>query len=79
MAWTAREDRGLVHGLAGNSGRHEVSGHGSKECPVKPADWHVHCYGPERRFDLIRQAAKRDLARRVPRDGTDQAPSPARS
>ena len=29
---------------------------------------------PERRFDLIRQAAKRDLARRVPRDGTDQAP-----
>ncbi len=43
---------------------------------MNPADWHLHYYEPERRSDLIRQAAKRDLARRVPRDGTDQAPPP---
>jgi hypothetical protein len=36
--------------------------HGGEECPVNSADWHLRYYEPERRSDLIRQAAKRDRA-----------------
>ena len=40
------------------------------------ADWHLHYYEPERRSDLIRQAAKGDIAHRASWYGIDQAPPP---